>query len=143
LRAELDENMRCFLSLLLVCKQTYEEARLFPFLCNVFEFDSCGKLLNAMTEEHRHTIQCLFLELGRKVSDRPILAQDFPSLLEQFTGLKAVVRKSPLHPADWNATGRLAEERNCKIVEEDIIPPEGVYKTTYPTRYPEQREPII
>jgi hypothetical protein len=100
----------------LVCKQTYEEARLFQFSCNVFEFDSCGKLLNVMTEEQRPAIQCLSLELEREVNDRPFLAQDVPSRSEQFTGLKAVIRKSPLHPADWNAIGRLAEERNCRIV---------------------------
>lgn len=140
LRAEPRENMVAFLSLLRVCRQAYHESRLLPFSCNIWELrwpNSCWGLWNikgGMSDEQRAAIEWMSFQVeGGGGLLAPVVTAAPQSLrfnwwqLDELKGLKVVVRKAPLHPYDWDAIEKFAADRNCRIVEEEMVQTNGSY----------------
>lgn len=118
LKAETAENMRFFLSLLRVCRQTYQESRLLAFSCNIWEFWVYGdrytasiwtpwtKLFLYMNEEQRSAILCVsFKARNGVVRDEPAIAHKKFEELKPLKSVRVVIRETPLHPWDSLAIG--------------------------------------
>jgi hypothetical protein len=128
IRAEPRENMLHFLSLLRVSRQIYREARLLPFLCNVWVCwgKSWDDLFNRMDEEQRRTIEWVGFENRRMWVGWPPPMWDEPNhcspQLEDLPGMKVIVRRGPLHWDDEVHIEQLARVAGCRIVDERLPP---------------------
>jgi hypothetical protein len=148
--------MREFLSLLVTCRQVYQEARLLPFSCNVWEFGEppvpgyshriqpwrhWTAILDLMYDEQKSAITWISFATvyGKWGVIEPSLMEADARILASLKGLKVVIReglpwRSAPHEGAWDFVAWFARERGCRIVDEDTIRTTGVYMATYQIR---------
>jgi hypothetical protein len=100
-------------------------------------------IIGGLSEEQREAIGWIsFQAKGGGGRLAPVVTAAPQSLhfsweqLDELKGLKAVVRKAPLHPYDWEAIEKFSADRNCRFVEEEMVRIDGSYGA-------ENREEII
>jgi hypothetical protein len=137
--------MYYFLSLLTVCRQTYQEARLLPFSCNIFEFygPPCPgyrrpnphwkhwvPIFDLMYEEQKNAITSVSFNViyGEWGVRQPGLNEVDAGILAALKGLKVVIRKDRRDERfPWDFVEWFARERGCVVVEESREKTTGVY----------------
>jgi hypothetical protein len=116
-----------FLSLLYVCRQIYQEARLLPFSCNVCEFRlfrpgyrgrDWSLLFTEMDEEQRNAIELVSFQSAYIHAVHIAIEGEDLAMLGPLKGLKAVIRDRSLHASDKEAIRIFAEEQGYKIIDE-------------------------
>jgi hypothetical protein len=143
LRAEPLENIRAFLNLLRVCRQIHRESHLLPFSSNVFEYwwsngwpwkdysSAWSHVMYCLSEDQKNAIEWVSFQGGGGLTQvqtkMPHASCYCWGEFSQLGGLKVVIRKAPMHPHDWEAIEKFAQDRNCRVVEEEVVLIEGLY----------------
>ena len=99
-----------------------------------------GHVLHRLSEEQKEAIEWISFQMERggyyPAAEEPLSLSFHWPCSSQLKGLKVVVRKTPLHPYDWDAIEKFVADRNCRIIEEEMVRIDGSYGA-------ENREEII
>lgn len=138
--AESYENMRYFLSLLRVCHQTYHEARLFPFSCNIWEFwvttrhtvDPWLDWMWRMNLEQLRAIEWILVGGKRwEVRRREEMPRRDVSWarITSLEGVKVIIRRLPMQEVELEKLDEFATKRGCRVIDEETVEFTGMYAT--------------